>query len=370
MIAIREMRRAKVRFGLLVGAIALLVFLILFQQSLRNGLITSFVGAIEHQTAPVLVYSTDARRTLQSSSISPELEGEVRAVDGVGAVGRIGQGTFSVRAADTVGGAAVISYERRSLGAPEELVRGRYPSAPDEAVANESDASEGFGLGDVVRVEPGGNEIRIVGQARDTNLQASPTLFVPYEGWEAAVRSANPDAQTPPPSAFGVAPARGVSADALARRINDVSADLDALTRSDAARLAPGAAQVSRSFLVIFLLYGLVVPLVIGLFFLIVTLQKSASLTLLRAIGARSRTLVGALLLQVVIVVGLGLAVGILGYLPVSQQRVGSIPLRFETPAVLLWIAVIGALALASSWFSVRRVLRVDPADALSGGAR
>jgi putative ABC transport system permease protein len=370
MIAIREMRRAKVRFGLLVGAIALLVFLILFQQSLRNGLITSFVGAIEHQTAPVLVYSTDARRTLQSSSSSPELEGEVRAVDGVGAVGRLGQGTFSVRAADTVGGAAVISYERRSLGAPEELVRGRYPSAPDEAVANESDASEGFGLGDVVRVEPGGNEIRIVGQARDTNLQASPTLFVPYEGWEAAVRSANPDAQTPPPSAFGVAPARGVSADALARRINDVSADLDALTRSDAARLAPGAAQVSRSFLVIFLLYGLVVPLVIGLFFLIVTLQKSASLTLLRAIGARSRTLVGALLLQVVIVVGLGLAVGILGYLPVSQQRGGSIPLRFETPAVLLWIAVIGALALASSWFSVRRVLRVDPADALSGGAR
>jgi putative ABC transport system permease protein len=237
-------------------------------------------------------------------------------------------------------------------------------------VANESDASEGFGLGDVVRVEPGSDEIRIVGQSQDTNLQASPTLFVPYEGWEAAVRSANPDAKTPPPNALGVAPARGVSADALARRINDVSTDLEALTRSDAARLAPGVAQVSRSFLVIFLLYGLVVPLVIGLFFLIVTLQKSASLTLLRAIGARSRTLVGALLLQVVIVVGLGLALGILGYFPISQQRIGSIPLRFETAAVLVWILVIGALALASSWFSVRRVLRVDPADALSGGAR
>jgi putative ABC transport system permease protein len=369
-IAIREMRRAKVRFGLLVGAIALLVFLILFQQSLRNGLITSFVGAIERQTAPALVYSTDASRTLQSSSISPELESKVRAVDGVRAVGRIGQSTFSVRADDAVTGAAVIGYERRSLGAPEELVRGRYPNAPNEAVANESDASEGFGLGDVVRVEPGGDEIRVVGQSRDTNLQASPTLFVPYAGWEAAVRSANPDAQPPPPSALGVAPAPGVSAEELARRINDVSTDLDALTRSDAARLAPGVAQVSRSFLVIFLLYGLVVPLVIGLFFLIVTLQKSASLTLLRAIGARSRTLVGALLLQVVVVVGLGLLVGILGYFPVSQQRIGSIPLRFETAAVLLWIAVIGTLALASSWFSVRRVLRVDPADAHSGGAR
>ena len=88
MIALREMARAKVRFGLLVGSIALLVFLILFQQALRDGLVTSFVGAIEHQSAPVLVFSTDARRTLQGSSISPDLESGVRAVEGVGAVGR------------------------------------------------------------------------------------------------------------------------------------------------------------------------------------------------------------------------------------------------------------------------------------------
>jgi membrane protein YdbS with pleckstrin-like domain len=40
------MVRAKVRFGLLIGAIALLVFLILFQQALHDGLITSFVGAV------------------------------------------------------------------------------------------------------------------------------------------------------------------------------------------------------------------------------------------------------------------------------------------------------------------------------------
>src|SRR5690349_24084873 len=98
MIAFKEMVRAKVRFALLIGAIALLVFLILFQQALRDGLITSFVGAIEHQDAPVLVFSTDARRNLQSSTITPALEAQVRSVDGVQAVGRIGQGTYSVTA--------------------------------------------------------------------------------------------------------------------------------------------------------------------------------------------------------------------------------------------------------------------------------
>ena len=42
-LALHEMRRAKVRFGLLTGAVGLLVFLILFQQALLGGL-AAFVG--------------------------------------------------------------------------------------------------------------------------------------------------------------------------------------------------------------------------------------------------------------------------------------------------------------------------------------
>ncbi len=362
------MVRAKVRFGLLIGAIALLVFLILFQQALRDGLITSFTGAIEHQTAPVLVYSTDARRNLQSSSITPGLEAQVRAVDGAAAVGRIGQSTLSVRAGGSIKAAAVIGYERRNLGAPQDLVAGRYPTADGEGVANETDASAGFGLGAVVRIEPGGYPIRVVGQSSNTNLQATPTVFVRYGSWAQAVLTANPDARTPLPNALGVEPKPGVSPAQLVARIDGLSPELEALTRHDAATKAPGVAQVSRSFVVIFLLYGLVIPLVIGLFFLIVTLQKARTLTLLRAIGARSRTLIWALILQVLVVVGSGIAIGTLLYLPVSFMRVGSIPLQFDSTAVVGWGLGILLLGVASSWFSARRVLRIEPAEALSGG--
>ena len=45
------MRRAKVRFGLLAAAIALLLCLILTQQAIQNGLLTAFVGAIERRAA-------------------------------------------------------------------------------------------------------------------------------------------------------------------------------------------------------------------------------------------------------------------------------------------------------------------------------
>ncbi len=76
-LALKEMRRAKARFGLLIAAVGLLVFLVLFQQSLQNGLLTAFVGGIRNQSAPVLVYSVDGRRNLQGGVIIPELEAQI-----------------------------------------------------------------------------------------------------------------------------------------------------------------------------------------------------------------------------------------------------------------------------------------------------
>jgi putative ABC transport system permease protein len=368
-LALKEMRRAKVRFGMLIVAIGMLVFLILFQQSLQNGLLTSFVGAIRNQSAPVLVYSVDGQRVIQGSIITPDLEQIVRSTDGVGSVGRLTQGTFTVVSAtgeqfDTT----IIGYESEQLGAPRALVAGRYPSGPAEAVGSEADADQGFGVGADVVVEPGGDVITIVGLAQDVQLNAGPTLFVAYDDYVTAVRSSNPDAGAPLPNVLAVSPAAGVTASQVVANINARSNDLDALTRSDAADQTPGVAQVRQSFLIIFLLYGLVIPCVTGLFFLIITFQKSGALTLLRAIGAPASRLVSALLVQAVIIVAVGFVIGLALYTPISQRRLGGIPLRFETNAVIVWAILLLVLGIGSSLISARRVLAIDPIEATTGG--
>lgn len=369
-LAFKEMARAKVRFGSLVAALALLVFLILFQQSLQNGLLTSFVGAIRNQSAPVLVYSVDGQRVIQGSVITPDLEQKVRALPDAAAVGRIGQGTFSVSAGGELTEATVLGYEDADLGAPTTIVGGRLPEVAGEAIASDVDASTGFGIGDVVRIEPGGLEIEVVGLARDSQLNAGPTVFVPYVTFVDAVRATNPDAGEPLPNVLGAAPVDGVDATTLAERINELSEGLDALPRSVAADETPGVSQVQQSFRIIFLLYGLVIPCVTGLFFLIVTFQKSRALTLLRAIGAPAGRLVGSLLLQAVVIIGLGLVIGVALYAPVSQQRLGGIQLRFETVAVVTWAVVLLALGVGSSLLAVRRVLAIDPVEATTGGGQ
>ncbi|MGI9598504.1 MAG: ABC transporter permease [Acidimicrobiales bacterium] len=373
-LAVKEMARAKVRFALLIVAIALLFFLILFQQSLQNGLITSFIGAIRNQNAPVLVYSIDGQRVLQGSIITPDAEALVRSAAGVGQVGRIGQGTFTGRpdGGNETFDTTMIGYELgpdgQGLGAPSTLVAGRYPTADGEAVASDADEGNGYGVGEVVTIEPGGVQITIVGLAEDIQLNVGPTLFTSYKTYVGAVQSVNPDAGVPLPNALAAAPADGVGDDELVAGINAQSVELDALTSEQAASETPGVSQVQQSFTIIFLLYGLVVPCVTGLFFLIVTFQKADSLTLLRAIGAPAGRLVSSLLIQVLIIVVTGLVLGTLLYYPVSQQTLGGLPLRFETEAVVFWTVLLVVLAVASALLSARRVLQIDPMTATTGG--
>jgi len=374
-LAFKEMARAKVRFALLIAAIALLVFLILFQQSLQNGLITGFIGAIREQSAPVLVYSVDGQRVLQGSVITPAMEEQIRAAPGTGEVGLIGQGTFTGSPSGNADGetfdTTIIGYELgpdgNGIGAPTNVTDGRLPVVDDEAVVSDADVRLGYGIGDTVTLLPGGKTIEIVGIAANAQLNVAPTLFASYDTFLDAVASVNPDAGTPLPNVLGVIPADGFTPAQAVASINDQSLDLDALTRDDAAAETPGVAQVQQSFNIIFLLYGLVVPCVTGLFFLIVTFQKANSLTLLRAIGAPAGRLVSSLLIQVVVIVGAGLALGTLLYYPLSQGALGGIALDFETGAVIFWSVLLLTLGLVSSLVAARRVLAIDPIEATTG---
>ena len=352
---------------LLVVAIALLFFLILVQQALRDGLIEAFVGAIHRQSAPVLVYSVDGQRTLQGSIITPSLQRAIRSTSGVGEAGMIGQSTFTARMS---GGAktsvALFGYEKPTVGGPDQLSAGRMPRGPGEAVGSDGD----FVLGDTVRLAaaPAAPVLRVVGLAGNAEIQVLPTLFVSWPGYSAWIRAANPDASAVLPSAIGVRPAPGTSPRVMVRRLNAASPEADALTRADAARQTPGVSSVRASFNVIFLLFAAVVPLVAGLFFLIITLQKARALTLLRAIGASAGVLVRSLLVQVLIVLGAGVALGALAWLPVSQATVGSLSLTFDAGAVLFWAALLLALGVASALVAARRVLAIDPVEATTGG--
>jgi putative ABC transport system permease protein len=168
------------------------------------------------------------------------------------------------------------------------------------------------------------------------------------------------------PSAVAVIPARGVSPAELAARINREVPGVDALTRDQAVAEAPGVSSVSQSFSLIIGLTYIVITIVIGFFFVILTVQKAASLTLLRAIGADTRTLVGALFVQVLIVVllAMGIGAGILALAALGSSPV--FPISADPALVLRVGATILVLALLAALVAARRIARIDPIDAVN----
>jgi len=367
-LALREIRRAKVRFGLLVVAVALLSFLILFQSAIQSSLIRQFVGGVRNQTAPVLVFNVDGRRFPQSSTIPPALEAKVRATPGVGSIADIYQGTFPVRAGGTTQATSVLGYSDSRLGGPGPLVEGRLPRAAGEVVANAGNESDGFAVGQTVTVQPAGLRLRVVGLADDIGINVLPTVFTTSDTYLTVLRTRNPVATLDVPNVLGVAPARGTSVEALTGRLDRADDSIDALSRADAADLNPGITSIKQSFTVILVLFGLVVPLVCGLFFLILTFQKANSLVLLRALGAPARRLVQSLMVQVGFVLGAGLGVAVGGFALLTRGKTGSLRLQFDTSNVAFWVVVLVVLGVGSAGASIRRVLAVDPNQATGGG--
>ena len=367
-LAAKEIMRSKVRFGGLVIAVGLLMYLILVQQALAGALVLSFNGAITSQTAPILVYSTEALRAPQGSVITPQLRAQVEESDAVSRTGDIGLSTVTLENSSTSPSEPITTtlwgYEDSTLGGPGTLTEGALPTSANEAVGSTSS----FTLGEIVSVveSSGVRQIKIVGLVADSQISVTPTLFMPWKTYEEVVKANNPRIQTVLPNLLGVQPASSEQETITA--LQNLSNDLDPLTKTEAAANFPGAAQVKQSFLIILGLFGVVVPLITGLFFLITTLQKTRSLTLLRAVGSRVGVLVTSVMAQVLFVLGLGIGLGVGFYALTTLIPIGSLQIRFDWPTVFGWTLLVTALSLMAALGSVRRVLAIDPVTATRTG--
>lgn len=370
-----ELRRSKVRFGMLTVGAGLLVFVLLFQQALLNSVLEGMTGAITRQSAPVLVLSREANKAVSGSLVTQGNIDTVRQVPGVADAAELGITGLSFRSegGDDLRNVVIIGFRPGRPGSPAALTRGRMSERPDEIVASSEDAPGNWGLDDTIIVEPGDVELTVVGMTDRGRMGVSPTIWVPWESYEQLVQAAVPDTAVVLPSVIAVQPEQGVPAERLVADLNAAAPDLEALTREDAAVKAPGRGAIWLGFMMVIGLGYVVVAVVIGFFFLTMTVHKEASITTLRAVGARGTYLARALLWQVLLVTVGGLIIGAL-LLAVAAPLVRStVVIRFDPVAIAVTAVPALAVALLGAIPPLRRVLRTNPADVFSrpslGGA-
>ena len=209
--------------------------------------------------------------------------------------------------------------------------------------------------------------MKVIGFVDDVSYSGAGSLWASPATWRAVQNANRPGASVGP----GVFQALVVRTD---RDPSAVAAAIDRATdgatttvsRAEASDAIGGVKQQRTVFNQIIGVTLVIAIVVVALFFALLTVERVGLYGMLKAIGARSRTLLGGVVAQAVIVAVIAAAIGT-GFAVLLDALVppGAIPYQLLLSRVAISSVALVLASVVGSAFSLRRVLRVDPASAI-----
>lgn len=365
-LALRELRRRPGRFATAVVLLTVVAMLVMLLGGLLDGLIARSTGAVRAQRAELVVFGATAEQSFLRSRVTPTTRATVEAVPGVRAVGGIGVAQLGARVPgngprDLVD-VAVIGYELSPSGVPA-------PPAEGEAYADRILTEDGVQAGQTLRLGPARTPVTVVGFVGDTSYSGAGTLWVAADTWR-QVQNANRPGATVAPGVFQALTVRvtpGTDPNAVARAIDRAtSGETETVSRSEAENAIGGVREQRSVFNQIIGVTLVIAVVVVALFFALLTVERVPLYGVLKAIGARTRTLVGGVALQAAVAALVAASLGSIFAIVIEQLLPpGAIPYQLHAQRLVTSALALLIASLAGSAFSLRRILRVDPASAM-----
>jgi putative ABC transport system permease protein len=364
-LALREMLRRPGRFVAATAVLAAVAVLLMFLGALLDGLLASTTGAYRAQQADVIVYSANAGESLPRSRIDPDVRATIESVRGVIAAGGLGSVQLGARPEEEPGrreliATALIGYELAPRGLPDE------PPPRGQVIADDSVRHDDVEVGDVLLLGPARTPVEVIGFVSDTRYAGQATLWASLETWR-DVNEANRPAQAFAGGAVQALVVRADGPEAVAAAIDEATGGAtESLTLADAIEALPGVSQQRSTFNQIIGVTALVAVVVVALFFTLITVERTGLYGVLKAIGASSRTLFAGVAAQAAVLALVASILGIAASFALGALiPPGSIPFQVTWSRLLTSSALMLGAGVVGCVFSLRRVLRVDPAAAI-----
>jgi putative ABC transport system permease protein len=369
-LALRELRRRPGRFAAAGGILTLIALLLMFLGGLLDGLLRSSTGAVRSLDADVLVFSSSAENAFLRSRIDPQLRARVAAVDGVAEVAGIGVVQLGARV-EGRGARDLLDVALFGLEAPPAGLD-RLPG-PGEAIADETLADRGVTTGMVLEIGPARSPVTVVGFVADSAYLGQAALWTEPSTWRTVLTANRPDQRLADDvfQSLQVRAEPGVDPVALAAAVDEATGGATvSLTVQLAADTLPGVREQRSTFNQIIGVTVVIAVVVVALFFALSTIERAGLYGVLKAVGARSSTLFGGLVTQAVVLTLLaGIVAGSLAVALDAAIPPGSVPLRISAGRLVTSLAYLVVAAVIGCAFSLRRVLRIDPASAIGSSS-
>ena len=359
-LGLRELRRRPGRF---VGAgliLFLLGSLLLLLNGLVEGLNANTDGIIRAQSADLVVFSSTAQKSVPQSVITASTLATIETVPGVKAAGRFGLTQLGARLPDA-GPRDLIDVTVAGYDLPFARLPARIE--PGHTWADSSLRDRDVRIGTIIQVGSTRTPLTVDGFIDNSGFQTQPTLWVSTDELTGLVAANKPGEALP----AGATQAVVVDTDTpavTAAAIDRATGSTVTLTRTAAADAIPGIGGGVLQQII-----GLTVVIavaVVALFFALLTGERVGLYGVLKAIGARNRSIFAAVVTQSVVLAALASAVATaVAEVFAALIPVGTIPFQLTAARLAISVVLLLLAAILGASFSLRRILRIDPASAI-----
>lgn len=351
-LALRELKQSKLKYGLIGLMMILLSFLVLVISGLANGLAYNTVSSIQNMDAKKFVLANDEENSLLRSQIKKEdVDDVVKQVGAKDAVPfHVKISTYEKKDSSKKVDIAIFSSERETFLEPKIVKGHALGTAQNEMIGDESIKEKGIDIGDMIIDPVSKKEFKIVGFTRGQKFSHTPVVYVNQDVWGEIAQPIQKDYN------------------AIALRTDKEVKNANVIEKNEVLQSIPGhkGQQNSLKMIIAFLL--VIATLLIGVFFYVITLQKTQQLGVLKAIGTKNSYLANMLVVQVLFLSVGAMTISIVLVEVLQRILPESMPFLLTTTTIVQYAGIFIVISILGSLISLYQVLKVDALEAIGGG--
>ncbi|HCU7700183.1 TPA: FtsX-like permease family protein [Staphylococcus aureus] len=346
-LAWNEIRRNKLKFGLIIGVLTMISYLLFLLSGLANGLINMNKEGIDKWQADAIVLNKDANQTVQQSVFNKkDIENKYNKQATLKQTGEI---VSNGHQKDNV---LVFGVEKSSFLVPS-LIEGHKATKDNEVLADETLKNKGFKIGDTLSLSQSDEKLHIVGFTESAKYNASPVIFTN----DATIAKINPRLTGDKINAVVVRDTNWKD-----KKLNQ---ELEAVSINDFIENLPGykPQNLTLNFMISFLF--VISATVIGIFLYVMTLLKTSLFGILKAQGFTNGYLANVVISQTLILALFGTAFGLLLTGVTGAFLPDAVPVKFDVLTLLVFAIVLMIVSVLGSLFSILTIRKIDPLKAI-----
>lgn len=346
-LAWNEIRRNKLKFGLIIGVLTMISYLLFLLSGLANGLINMNKEGIDKWQADAIVLNKDANQTVQQSVFNKkDIENKYKKQAILKQTGEI---VSNGHQKDNI---LVFGVEKSSFLVPS-LIEGHKATKDNEVLADETLKNKGFKIGDTLSLSQSDEKLHIVGFTESAKYNASPVIFTN----DATIAKINPRLTGDKINAVVVRDSNWKD-----KKLNQ---ELEAVSINDFIENLPGykPQNLTLNFMISFLF--VISATVIGIFLYVMTLQKISLFGILKAQGFTNGYLANVVISQTLILALFGTAFGLLLTGVTGAFLPDAVPVKFDVLTLLVFAIVLMIVSVLGSLFSILTIRKIDPLKAI-----